>query len=220
MEILKNFSQLKLAVEYVYSKEKSCFPQFVSNKEPKILIVSKNQKFEDIKLLINNGHKLFGENKVQEATEKWLDKLGCKLHFIGKLQTNKIKEALKLFDVIETIDRELLVNKICEEQHKLGVEREFYIQVNVGDEPQKSGVPVQQAQDFIEFCLYEKKLNVTGLMCLPPKNEAAFPYFSRLSFLAKENNLPHISMGMSADFVEAIECGSTQIRVGSAIFNN
>ncbi|MEQ9115885.1 MAG: YggS family pyridoxal phosphate-dependent enzyme [Rickettsiales bacterium] len=220
MNLEKRYKQMLASVEYAYGEFKPRYENILKT-YPSLCVVSKNRNLDEIKKLVDLGQELFAENKVQEAQGKWMsDKFGCKLHMIGPLQSNKVKEALDLFDVIESVDREKLVNEICKHDPKKITTKKFYIQVNVGNEPQKSGVALEEAQDFIDFCVKDKKLNVTGLMCIPPKGEAAFPYFCRLLQLAEINKLPDRSMGMSGDFVEAIECGSTQVRIGSAIFDD
>ncbi len=217
--VQKRFEQILSAVDFLCSKSIDQVTEFLyENIKPAILVVTKNQPVAVIDQLIDFGHRLFGENRVQEAVEKWSDKKGCNLHLIGPLQTNKVNEALKLFDVIETLDREKLALKIADEQTKLGLQREFYVQVNIGREQQKSGVEMERLEEFVKFCKNDLQLKVTGLMCIPPRGEKPFPYFMRLKSLSKKCGLKNLSMGMSSDYVEAIECGSTQIRIGSAIF--
>jgi len=219
MSLEKRYQQIIASIEYTYGEFNPKYKNVIK-RPADLCIVSKNRPIEDVKRLIALGHEIFGENKVQEAKDKWgSDKFGCRVHMIGPLQTNKVRDALELFDVIESLDRERLVNEICKYDAGKVTTKEFYIQVNVGDEQQKAGVRFGEAQDFIDFCIKEKKLNVTGLMCIPPKGEKAFPYFCTLLQLAQQNQLPNRSMGMSSDFVEAIECGSTQVRIGSAIFD-
>lgn len=223
MNILNNFQTVHLTVEKLYKQAFHAYPNIVSKLLPNILIITKSCSYDEIRPLVEIGHKLFGENKIQEAQAKWSaikSQYNIKLHFIGALQTNKVKEALQLFDVIESLDRKVLADKIASTQKEMKVNKEFYIQVNIGNEVQKSGIATKDAQDFIDYCIKDLKLNVTGLMCIPPKSEKPFPYFVKLKLLADRNKLPNISMGMSGDYAEAIECGATELRIGSAIFNN
>ena len=193
--------------------------------ETKLIAVSKQFPKEIIQILINKGHKLFGENKVQEAQLKWMDlkrensEKKIELHLIGPLQSNKASLALDIFDVIQTVDREkiaLKLNKYLEE--KTNVKKKFFIQVNIGDEKQKSGIEENLAQQFFKWCSNDLKLNIIGLMCIPPYGEPPEPFFKRLRNLCNELNLKHASMGMTNDFESAIENGATFIRVGTGIF--
>lgn len=191
----------------------------------KINLVAVSKKFpaENIIEAINANCKIFGENYVKEAEEKWIELKkefpDVKLHFIGGLQSNKVKKALDLFDVIESLDSEKLALEFKKEIAKRdGKQPEFFIQVNIGEEEQKSGVLPKNLNEFIDFAKNECKLNVSGLMCIPPSNELAAPYFALLCKMAKENNLPNLSMGMSADFDQAIAMDANFIRVGTAIF--
>jgi pyridoxal phosphate enzyme (YggS family) len=223
MNILNNFQTIQSTVEKLYRQVFRAYPNIASKLLPNILIVTKNHKYDEIRPLIERGHKLFGENKIQEAQTKWSaikSQYNIKLHFIGALQTNKTKEVLELFDVIESLDREVLADKIASTQKEMKLNKELYIQVNIGDEIQKSGVATKDAQDFIDYCIKDLKLNVTGLMCIPPKGEKPFPYFVKLKLLSDRNKLSNISMGMSGDYVEAIECGATELRIGSAVFGS
>ena len=168
------------------------------------------------------GHKVFGENKVQEAYKKWVDIKkdypDIKLHLIGSMQTNKVKDAVALFDVIETLDREKLAVKIADEIKITNKNIDLMIQVNTGEEPQKAGIFPKDADDFINFCIDECKLSVKGLMCIPPFEDEPSPHFALLANIAKRNNLPYLSMGMSLDYKIAVRLGATHVRVGSAIF--
>ena len=187
-----------------------------------IVAVSKTIASEKIIEAINLGCKNFGENYIQEAQQKWVDlrKIypNIKLHFIGHLQSNKAKESVELFDCIESIDSEKLAREIAKAQKKLQKNCEIFIQVNIGDEPQKSGIAIENLSTFINFCRNELELNIVGLMAVPPANENASPYFALLAKLAKENNLTKLSMGMSTDYEDAIALNSTHIRLGTAIF--
>jgi PLP dependent protein len=191
---------------------------------PKLLAASKGQAYNAIEQAISGGIGDFGENRVQEAEAKWPEikkrHPKIKLHLIGPLQTNKIKEALGLFDVIQTLDRPKLAEAIARIQGQwAGVqEKEYYIQVNTGEEPQKAGVLPAEADDFIRYCRDELKLSVVGLMCIPPADQPPAPHFALLCKIAQRNNLKELSMGMSGDYETAIRMGSTCMRLGTAIF--
>jgi len=171
--------------------------------------------------LIEYGHLDYGENKVQEAIEKWsdikLEKPNIKLHLIGKLQTNKVKHAVKIFDFIHSVDSLKLVTKIADEQQKQNKNVKLFIQVNIGNEEQKSGVKVDQINELL---IFSKKLNlnVIGLMCIPPANEEPSKYFREIKLLNKSLNLTELSMGMSSDYLKAVENSSSYLRIGSSIF--
>ena len=188
--------------------------------------MSKQFPKETIQILINKGHKIFGENKVQEAQSKWIDlkrenpEKKIELHLIGPLQSNKANLALDIFDVIQTVDREkiaLKLNKYLEEKADTK-KKKFFIQVNIGDEKQKSGIEQNLAPQFFKWCSNDLKLNIMGLMCIPPFGEPPEPFFKRLRNLCDQLNLKHASMGMSNDFESAIKHGATFIRVGTKIF--
>ena len=187
----------------------------------KIIAVSKTFEISHINPLIDYGHTDFGENKVQEAIEKWSDiKLknqNLSLHLVGKLQSNKTKLALKIFDYIHSLDSEKLANKISEEQKKIDKKPKLFIQVNIGNEDQKSGVSPNKLKSFYKYCL-DKDLDVIGTMCLPPISEDPEKYFMRMNYLNKDLGLNELSMGMSADYIPAIDNNATFIRVGSKIF--
>ncbi len=184
--------------------------------------VTKTQNPDVLLAALSCGHRLFGENKVQEAQSHWRDLKpqypDLKLHLIGPLQTNKAGDAVDLFDVIETLDREKLSLELSKEQKKQNKELEYFIQVNTGEEDQKAGIAPQDVTSFLKFCCGECALNVTGLMCIPPVNEPAALHFALLKKLAGENGLKHLSMGMSSDFEKAIAMGATHIRIGTALF--
>ena len=190
---------------------------------PKIIAVSKTFKIEKILPLIEYGHVDYGENKVQEALDKWseikLKNQNIKLHLIGKLQTNKVKHAVKIFDYIHSVDSMKLATKIADEQLKQNKNLKLFIQVNIGNEKQKSGIKVDHIQDLIIFSK-KLKLNIIGLMCIPPVNEEPDKYFKEINILNKKFNLPELSMGMSADYLKAIENFSTYLRIGSSIFGS
>ncbi len=187
-----------------------------------LVCVSKTFGPEDIKPVLEAGEKIFGENKVQEATAKWpeLKRLypGVQLHLIGPLQTNKVREAVEFFDVIETVDRPKLAAALAREIARSGRHPKLYVQVNTGAEPQKAGILPQEADDFIASCRKDYGLEISGLMCIPPVDEQASPHFALLSEIAKRNGIALLSMGMSADFELAIQLGATHVRVGAAIF--
>ena len=170
------------------------------------------------------GHRLFGENRVQESEGKWpalrKDYPDVSLHLIGQLQTNKCEDAVALFDVIQTVDRPKLARSLAKAEEKLGLKRQYYIQVNTGEEPQKAGATPAEADDLIRLCRDELGLTVVGLMCIPPVDDEAVLHFGLLSQIAARNNLSGLSMGMSGDYEMAIACGATLVRVGSAIFGD
>ena len=187
-----------------------------------LVAVSKTYDADAILPLLAGGHRVFGENRVQEAMAKWpalKERFpDIELHLIGPLQTNKVKEAVALFDVIESVDREKLARALSDAFAKTGLARDCYIQVNTGAEPQKAGVLPQDADAFIRLCRDELLLPVRGLMCIPPVDEEPALHFALLRKIAERNNLKILSMGMSGDYETAIALGATHIRVGSAIF--
>ena len=186
-----------------------------------IIAISKTFKLEKILPLIDYGHLDYGENKVQEALDKWSDikskKPDIKLHLVGKLQSNKVKFAVKIFDFIHSVDTKKLAKKIADEESKLKKKIKIFIQVNIGNEDQKSGVNKEELEDLFLYCK-SLNLDVIGLMCLPPANHDPDPFFSELNELNKKFNLTELSMGMSSDYVKAIEHSSTYLRIGSEIF--
>ncbi len=188
---------------------------------PKIIAVSKTFKIDHILPLIAHGHLDYGENKVQEALEKWTDvkikNSNINLHLIGKLQSNKVKYALKIFDYIHSLDSEKLAKKIADEQLKQNVKPKIFIQINLGEESQKSGIMKKDLKDFYYFS--EKLgLNIIGTMCIPPLNEDTSKFFSEMSMLNYSNNFSELSMGMSSDYLNAVEFNATYLRIGSNIF--
>ena len=174
--------------------------------------------------LIENGHIHFGENKVQEAVEKWTEIKnqfkGLKIHMVGRLQTNKVKNAVSLFDYIHSLDSIKLAKKISMEQIKLNKNLKLFIQVNLGDEQQKSGINKRDLNKFYKKCTEELKLDIIGLMCIPPKDQEVQSYFRELADLNKSLGLKDLSIGMSSDYLEAIDFGATFIRIGSKIFGD
>jgi pyridoxal phosphate enzyme (YggS family) len=189
----------------------------------KIIAVSKTFPIENILPLIEHGHLDYGENKVQEALNKWSDiknqKNTIKLHLIGKLQTNKVKFALRIFDYIHSLDSEKLANKIADEQIKQGKKPKIFIQVNIANENQKSGINKERLGDFYKFCK-NLNLDIIGTMCIPPNDDNTKKYFSEMNVINQELNFQELSMGMSADYLEAIKNNATYIRVGSKIFGS
>ncbi len=197
----------------------------ISNfKDTKIVAVSKTFPISHILPLINHGHQHFGENKVQEAQEKWTslknDFPNLKLHLIGKLQTNKVKLALPLFDYIHSLDSIKLAEKISLEQKKKNFKPKIFIQINLGKENQKSGIDEEDLHNFYQKCVTEYKLNIIGIMCLPPFDEDPSPFFKKMQNLSESLKLKEISMGMSNDYMDALRFKATYIRVGSKIFGN
>jgi PLP dependent protein len=195
----------------------------LKNNNTKIIAVSKTYPIENIMPLINFGHIDYGENKVQEAINKWTDiKIkhdNIKLHLIGKLQTNKVKFALRIFDYIHSLDNDKLATKISEEQKKQGKKPKIFIQVNIGNEDQKSGINKDDLENFYSFCK-NLNLDIIGTMCIPPNDGNTEKYFSKMSEINKKLNFRELSMGMSADYLEAIKNNATYVRVGSKIFGS
>ena len=187
-----------------------------------LVAVSKTYGAPDIRPILDAGQRRFGENRVQEAKQKWpdlrADYPGVELHLIGPLQSNKAAEAVMLFDVIQTVDRPKIAAALAKECQLQGRALQFYIQVNTGAEPQKAGILPEDADAFIKTCLVEYGLNIVGLMCIPPFDEDPRPHFKMLKGIAERNHLKQLSMGMSSDFEIAIAEGATVVRVGSAIF--
>ena len=189
----------------------------------KIIAVSKTFPIENVLPLIEHGHLHYGENKVQEALDKWTDikneNHNIQLHLIGRLQTNKVKFALKIFDYIHSLDSEKLANKIADEQKKQGKKPKIFIQVNIGAEEQKSGIKKERLNDFYKYCK-SLNLDIIGTMCIPPNDSNIEKYFSEMSEINKELNFKELSMGMSGDYLEAIKNNTTYVRVGSKIFGS
>ena len=193
------------------------------NKRAKIIAVSKTFKIDKILPLVDHGHTHFGENKVQEAVEKWTDiknkNSKLNLHMIGKLQTNKVKFAVKLFDYIHSVDSEKLARRIANEGEKINKKIKIFIQVNIGDENQKSGINKNELSNLVSIC---KSINVDliGLMCIPPENLDPTSYFTEMDTLNKSFGFTELSMGMSGDYLKAVENSATFIRIGSSIFGS
>ena len=187
-----------------------------------VIVVTKNRSFDSILPIIKSGHLHFGENKVQEAKEKWSAFLennkNIKLHLIGKLQSNKAKDAFVLFDFIHTLDNEKLAKKFSDLEFNSKRKIKYFIQINIGDEIQKNGISQSFVTEFVNFCQSDLKLNIIGLMCIPPMNLDPRTFFEQMQKLKINNNLTELSMGMSSDYKDALYYGSTYLRIGSAIF--
>jgi pyridoxal phosphate enzyme (YggS family) len=209
MSILNNYYNIKKIVNALSDKTK-------------IIAVTKNFSIEKVNLLIKEGHRDFGENKVQEATLKWSGILkqytNINLHLLGHLQSNKVPQAVNIFNYVHSLDSEKLANKFNVEEHKANKKLKYFIQINIGEEQQKFGISIKDTKSFINFCKKEAKLQIIGLMCIPPVNKEPSFYFSQLKELAISNDLFHLSMGMTFDYVDAIRNGSTYIRIGTGIF--
>jgi len=211
--IIERFNKIKLNIASTKPK-----------KPVNIIAVSKTFPIEHINPLIKYGHTDFGENKVQETLAKWTEQKkinqNLKLHMIGKLQSNKAKDAIKIFDYIHSLDNQKLADNLSKHQINLNKNLKYFIQVNIGNEIQKSGIPVSELDSFYDYCVNEIKLNIIGLMVIPPNDNNSEKYFKSLNELNKSLALENLSMGMSADYVEAIKYGSTYVRIGSLIFGN
>ena len=209
MNFLNNFIKIKAEINNL-------------NKKVNLIVVTKNQDFLNIKPIIDEGHLHFGENRVQDAIAKWESylKLNNKinLHFVGKLQSNKIKQAISLFNYIHSLDSEKLATALHQEETFSGKKIKYFIQVNIGGEVQKSGVLKSELSTFLNFCKNNTKLDIIGLMCIPPNDDKSLKYFKEIKQLAKEFNFSQISMGMSQDYKDAILCGATFVRIGSSIY--
>ena len=205
-----------------FNKIKSYIDRQKLVKPANIIAVSKTFQISHILPLIDFGHNHFGENKVQEASVKWAEikniKKGLKLHMIGKLQSNKAKEAVRIFDYIHSLDNQKLADILAKTQISCNKNLKYFIQVNIGNEMQKSGIPVSELDPFYNYCTKEKKLNILGLMVIPPDDKDNKKYFKTISELNNSLALSDLSMGMSADYMDAINFGSTYVRIGSLIF--
>ena len=192
------------------------------NKNTKVVAVSKTFDLNNIMPLINDGHIHFGENKVQEAANKWTnvkrENRNIKLHMVGKLQSNKVKYSIPLFDYIHSLDSLKLAEKISKEQEKRNFRPKIFVQVNIGREAQKNGIYEEEIKNFVDICKLKYDLDIEGLMCIPPNDLKANLYFEKMNLINKELNLNHLSMGMSKDYILAAKNNSTFIRVGSKIF--
>ena len=216
-DIKKNIELLLSNIKNIH-KESS----FSRNKAPRLVAVSKKQEDYKIDQAIANGQKIFGENRVQEAINRWEKRSeinkDLELRLIGHLQTNKVKQSLNLFDVIETIDRERIALEIAKNLNEKSKTKSFYIQVNTGNEAQKSGIDPLEADTFINYCIKDLNLPIVGLMCIPPVSEEPSIHFLFLQKIANRNKLSELSMGMSNDYKDAIKFGATSVRIGSLLF--
>ena len=213
--------QIVLNLINIENKVKSNVDNLKIKNYPKIIAVSKTFTIQKIMPLIDHGHIHFGENKVQEAVEKWepikIKNQNIKLHMIGRLQTNKIKNAVKLFDYIHSVDSFKIAKKISEEEIKFKKKVKIFLQVNVGDEIQKSGVKREEVKDLVIYCK-KLNLNVLGLMCIPPMSDDPVPHFKYIKVLNNDFGFNELSMGMSSDYLQAVENSATFLRIGSNIF--
>jgi PLP dependent protein len=209
MELIQNFLRIKNQISNL-------------NPKTKLIAVSKGQSVDKIKLLIDSGHLDFGENKVQEAILKWTDIISSNeninLHLIGGLQSNKAKDAFKIFNYIHSLDSEKLARIFSDLEKNDPKKIKYFVQVNIGNETQKNGINVSLVSNFVQYCQKDLKLNILGLMCIPPFNDSSESYFLKLKKLNEDSYLKDLSMGMSDDFEIAIKLGSTFVRVGTAIF--
>jgi len=211
MDILKNYNKILANINDI-------------SKNTIVIVVSKTFSIIHFKSILDVGHIHFGENRVQESIDKWSDLLkannNLKLHLIGKLQTNKVAEAINHFSFIHSLDSEKLALKISKEEINFNKKLNYFIQINIGDEKQKSGITTADSNKFINFCKNELKLNVIGLMCLPPMTEDPTKFFLNLKQISTDNQLANLSMGMSNDYIKALECGANYLRIGSAILGD
>jgi len=213
---------MKEHLEFLKTFEKAVLKANRDIDEIELIAVSKKKPTNLIREVIQNGYQSFGENQLQELENKWIDLKQefrkTRLHFIGNIQSKKTEKIFEFCDVIHSIDREKIVQKIkkCEDEFKL--KKEYFIQINTGNEPQKSGVDLNDSENFIDKCLNRYDLKIKGLMCIPPQNANPEDHFIKLRDLGKNFNLTNLSMGMSDDFEIALKCGATHIRVGTKIF--
>jgi PLP dependent protein len=207
-----------------FNKIKSNIDKLKPSKPVNIVAISKTFSLDHIKPLIDFGHNHFGENKVQEAKVKWSElkktNQNLNLHMVGKLQSNKAKDAVNIFDYIHSVDNQKLADQLAKHQNNLNKKLKYFIQVNIGNEIQKSGIPVVELDAFYTYCVNEINLNVIGLMVIPPNDKNPVRYFESLYDLNKSLSLKNLSMGMSADYIKAIKQGSNFVRIGSSIFGN
>tara|TARA_B100000963_G_scaffold355601_2_gene374162 strand:+ start:2136 stop:2786 length:651 start_codon:yes stop_codon:yes gene_type:complete len=205
-----------------FNKIKSNIAKVNSDNSIEIIAVSKTFSLDHIMPLIEHGHEHYGENKVQEADVKWSEmkknKKEIKLHMVGKLQSNKAKKAVEIFDYIHSVDSQKLADVLSKSQNLINKSLKYFIQVNLGNEIQKSGIPYNEVDAFFNYCTREKNLNVIGLMAIPPNDGKAEKYFKTISELNSSLGLKNLSIGMSADYIQAVECKATHVRIGSSIF--
>ena len=210
MFIIKNYNRIHNSIQSL-------------DKNAKLIVVTKNQNLDKINLLINSNHFDFGENRIKEASLKWknliLRNSQLRLHLIGKLQSNKAKDAFEIFHYIHTLDNEKLAKIFANLENNSLKKIKYFIQVNIANESQKNGISVERVNQFIKHCVYDLKLNIIGLMCIPPAEGDPSQYFQKLAEINKLNNLTDLSMGMSNDYECAIKNGSTFVRIGSKIFS-
>ena len=213
MNIITNFEKIKQEI-------KNNLPQ----SEVEVIAVSKTFSIEHIMPLIEYGHKHFGENKVQEAESKWKElkksNRNLNLHMIGRLQSNKAKKAVELFDFIHSLDSEKLANELSKRQKEKGKNLGYYIQINLGSEEQKGGLEINELKNFNDYCVNKLNLSVLGLMAIPPNDKNPEKHFKRISELNKQFNFRNLSIGMSNDYLQAIKYGASHVRIGSAIFGS
>ncbi len=211
MFIIKNYNYISNSIQSL-------------SKKTTFIAVTKNQQLDNINLLINANHFHFGENRVQDASLKWKNLISnnsqLKLHLIGKLQSDKTKDAFEIFHYIHTLDNEKLAKFFSNLEANSSKKIKYFIQVNIGNEPQKNGISIDKVNLFVKYCIIYLKLNIIGLMCIPPVNDDSSRYFKKLAQLARENNLNELSMGMSNDYECAIKNGATFVRIGSKIFSS
>ena len=218
-KVLDNLANIKKNVLLAKNKNVE-----LNEKEQKvnIIAVSKRQPIERINTLLETGHKIFGENQVQESIHKWISLKkkfdNIELHLVGPLQSNKVKDAMQIFDCIQTVDREKIAKILKSEEEKLNKQISYMIQINTGEEKQKSGIMPDDADDFFKYCVNDLKLNIKGLMCIPPFNQDPTIHFGYLKKKQQQYDLSYLSMGMSNDYEKAIRMGATHIRVGTCIF--
>lgn len=209
MSVIDNLNKIKKSINSLSSNAN-------------VIVVSKNFSLDQIQPLIDSGHIHFGENRVQEAIDKWsltLSKnVNLQLHLVGALQTNKVNEALKIFSFIHSLDREKLAIHLRNEEDRIGKNIKYFIQINFDRQSHKAGIDITEADDFIDYCRDELNLNIIGLMCLPPLDCDPELYFKQLAIIVKKKSLNQLSMGMSEDFKVAVQSGATYVRIGSAIF--
>ena len=210
MFIIKNYNRIHNSIQSL-------------DKNAKLIVVTKNQNLDKINLLINSNHFDFGENRIKEASLKWknliLRNSQLRLHLIGKIQSNKSKDAFEIFHYIHTLDNEKLAKIFANLENNSLKKIKYFIQVNIANEPQKNGISLEKINQFIKYCIWDLKLNIIGLMCIPPIEGDPSQYFQKLSEIKKLNNLTDLSMGMSNDYECAIKNGATFVRIGSKIFS-
>ena len=210
MFIIKNYNRIHNSIQSL-------------DKNAKLIVVTKNQNLDKINLLINSNHFDFGENRIKEASLKWknliLRNSQLRLHLIGKIQSNKAKDAFEIFHYIHTLDNEKLAKIFANLENNSLKKIKYFIQVNIANEPQKNGISLEKINQFIKYCIWDLKLNIIGLMCIPPIEGDPSQYFQKLSEIKKLNNLTDLSMGMSNDYECAIKNGATFVRIGSKIFS-